>query len=343
MANLCINRKLKRRFVDKKRRDNEIGDTSTKIGLDNSLEQYLSVMTNRTEEMGILREEYLLLPAFGRGSITKYIFNGVELTFNKFLLDEDLLLRYHKRLDQIQLAFLIEGEKIISLEDREEDIICENQDSYMVHIGEAKGKLRISGGKAYREVGVRLSEHFLENHGLGDADIFKEITDCNLVLPISDELLQVLGNMEVNAHKGIAQKLFLQAKVLELLVMQMANYKRPIKQEIPKANTEMVKRLYEARRIIAENLDENFSIKVLSRKVMLNEYLLKKEFKRIFGHSVNAYSRNEKMKHAKNLLQVTQLPIYQIAEEIGYKNATHFSVAFKRFTGEIPRKYRARL
>ena len=49
------------------------------------------------------------------------------------------------------------------------------------------------------------------------------------------------------------------------------------------------------------------------------------------------------MKKAKELLKMTQLPIYEIAEEVGYKNATHFSAAFKRSYKESPKEYRNKL
>ncbi|MEH6679113.1 MAG: AraC family transcriptional regulator [Sediminicola sp.] len=328
--------------MEKKRRDKK---TTVPLGqlITGTLEDRIAVLEEQITEMGLVREEYRLMPVMGRGSIIKYIFNGVEVVFCRFLLKEDLLVYYQKPMDLLQLTFVQEGEMILSMKDGGADIICENQESFFVPMGEASGERRISGGKIFKEVVIGLSTDFLKNHGLGDVPLFKKTKGDNTVSPLTVDMLALLGAMESSGHHGIAKQLFLQAKILEILVMQITNHKKPLRLDTPKANTEMVKRLYEARRLIMDNLDENFSIKVLSKKVLLNEYLLKKEFKRIFGDSVNAFGRNEKMKHAKNLLQATQLPIYQIAEEVGYKNATHFSVAFKRFTGDIPKKYRSRL
>lgn len=39
----------------------------------------------------------------------------------------------------------------------------------------------------------------------------------------------------------------------------------------------------------------------------------------------------------------TDLPIYEIAEQIGYKNATHFSAAFKRQEGTTPKKFKTNI
>ena len=46
---------------------------------------------------------------------------------------------------------------------------------------------------------------------------------------------------------------------------------------------------------------------------------------------------------AKYLLENTELPIYEIAESVGYKNATHFSAAFKRFYNETPKVCRLKI
>ena len=101
-----------------------------------------------------------------------------------------------------------------------------------------------------------------------------------------------------------------------------------------------VRKIYAVQQILKENLDQNYSIKQLSTEVALNENSLKCEFKRLFGCSMNNYFKNEKMVKAKDLLRNTQLPIYQIAEDTGYKNATHFSAAFKKYFGETPMQFR---
>ena len=91
------------------------------------------------------------------------------------------------------------------------------------------------------------------------------------------------------------------------------------------------------------NLDKNYSINQLAREFGVNENLLKAKFKKLFNCTIQQYFIAEKMEKSKELLKVTQLPIYEIAEEIGYKNATHFSAAFKRYYQESPKKYRNKL
>lgn len=57
-----------------------------------------------------------------------------------------------------------------------------------------------------------------------------------------------------------------------------------------------------------------------------------------FKQIVNA----ERMKHAMMMLQVGDLPVYQIAEQVGINNLTVFYQRFRECTGTTPQKWRER-
>src|SRR5690606_2106011 len=128
-----------------------------------------------------------------------------------------------------------------------------------------------------------------------------------------------------------------ESKILELLSLELQGYEDGWGVLEKRGQQQLLKKLYTARQLLLDHLDKNLGIREISREVGLNEYQLKKEFKRIFGDSIHLYYTKEKMKKAKNLLKATQRPIYDIAGEIGYKNATHFSAAFKRYVGSSPK------
>ena len=46
------------------------------------------------------------------------------------------------------------------------------------------------------------------------------------------------------------------------------------------------------------------------------------------------------MEKAVQLLNLSNKPIYEISDLVGYKNPTHFSAAFKRNFGCTPRQFR---
>ena len=308
-----------------------------------SLTELIAVKTDSVVDEGVIYNEHLVLPKYGQGTITNLEFKDVFLSISRFRLNNDLVV-YDKGNDNLtQLSFLIEGEKIIYLKNLSKDILYESQESYLASIKNEGGYVRISGEKSFKEIKIRFTENFLLNHGFNSDFVFKKLSDKNLMIPITDELFNVLNDLEDNSLNGISRKLYLEAKILELLVIQIENYKNIEHNSLigVGAKDKKIKKLYIVKQMIKGSLHKNFSIRELSREVALNENILKKEFKRVFGCSISEYSTNEKMDRAKDLLRSTQLPVYQIAEEVGYKNATHFSAAFKRCCNSTPKIFRS--
>ena len=94
------------------------------------------------------------------------------------------------------------------------------------------------------------------------------------------------------------------------------------------------------KQLVKANIHKNITLSNLGNELGITGHTLNKEFIRIFGCSINEYSTTEKMNQAKMMLENSQKMVYQIAEEVGYKNATHFTAAFKRKFGTTPKQYR---
>ena len=308
-----------------------------------SFKNTVAVQKSKIEANGLLYEEYVISKEFGVGSIVEYHFNCITISIHRFVLHSDTIIYDESNENRLQLSFLVEGEKIISFEDKNEEILYESQESYMAFIEKYKGYNRISGNQPFREVKIKLSKDFLMQHGLEKGLDLKKITDTNLIIPITNELLSVLSNLELKNIQGISRKILLEAKVLEILAIQIDNYKNVLPKSISIKSDKSLKTIYNIKQFLKNNLDKNYSINQLAREFGVNENLLKAKFKKLFNCTIQQYFIAEKMKKSKELLKVTQLPIYEIAEEIGYKNATHFSAAFKRYYQESPKKYRNKL
>ncbi|SNR77726.1 helix-turn-helix transcriptional regulator [Lutibacter flavus] len=326
--------------MDKKRRDFVNCEVIDLSGAEIGINQVIAVQTNCDNDGKIVYSKHHVLPKYGCGCITNFQFDDLLISISRYKLVKDLIIKYDCDDDFTQLSFLLEGEKIISIRGVEEDIPIESHESYIANINKFKGYVRVSGVKAFKEIKIKLSKLFLLNHGFSNDFIFKKFSDKDLILPITNELFTVLTNLEDINLKGISRKIFMEAKVLELLAIQMENYKVKKPSDKIACTGKIIRKLYAVHHILKNNLDKNYSIKQLSQEVALNENLLKKEYKRVFGFSMNEFCKQEKMNKAKELLRSSQLPIYQIAEDTGYKNATHFSAAFKKYFGETPKQYR---
>ena len=239
----------------------------------------------------------------------------------------------------LQISFLLTGEKIIYLEN-EQHIFYENKESYMANIDQFSGYSRILGGMLFKEVKIKVPKSFLIFHGFMSNYELKQLNDENLILPITDELFSILSHIERKDITGTANRMYLKAKVFELMAIQMEQYKNRGLSCNQITQDKILKKIYRIKQLIKDNLHQNYTSQQLGSEVGITGQSLNKEFIRIFGYTVNEFSTMEKMNKAKIMLENTQKLVYQIAEEIGYKNATHFSAAFKRRFGTTPKNYR---
>ncbi len=56
---------------------------------------------------------------------------------------------------------------------------------------------------------------------------------------------------------------------------------------------------------------------------------------------MNGYLQIARVERAKMLLSCTDMPVADIALELQFATASHFSVVFKRIAGQSPAQYRA--
>ena len=93
-------------------------------------------------------------------------------------------------------------------------------------------------------------------------------------------------------------------------------------------------------RFLTNNLKDRHTIEELSTKFLINQTTLKTTFKRVYGEPIATYMKEYRIKRAMELLTESDSPIVEIAEDVGYKNQSKFTQAFKDVTGILPKDYR---
>lgn len=155
-----------------------------------------------------------------------------------------------------------------------------------------------------------------------------------LAAPLRSAVRGILGSGEV----GPLRRMVVEAKVLELLALQL-------RQRLRRADTapgaaalsdREVDRMVEARDRVLARMDDPPSLAELARLVGTNEFALKRDFKAAFGTTVYGLLLDHKLVHARALLLDTDRPIGEIAREVGYGHPSHFSTAFKKKYGVPP-------
>lgn len=97
---------------------------------------------------------------------------------------------------------------------------------------------------------------------------------------------------------------------------------------------------------IISEIDSNIyavkSVEQLARDYSISSGHIKNIFKKHTGITIFEYLFEKRMSAAKDLLDNTDLKVYEIAEKLGYKSKAFFSRAFQRHIGTTPSQYRKR-
>ena len=88
------------------------------------------------------------------------------------------------------------------------------------------------------------------------------------------------------------------------------------------------------------HLDEDLSIVGLSEMVYVSPSYFSRLFKKVLGEGCNEYIVRQRIEKSKYFLETTEMQIGEIAKMVGYKNVNYFSLAFKKYNGMSPAKYR---
>lgn len=145
---------------------------------------------------------------------------------------------------------------------------------------------------------------------------------------------ELLKEMERADRPDYIRRIFLEAKILELLSLQL---ERLESERLSPGNLskEDVSRLKEAKALVEQNLQTPCSLIELARKTGLNDFKLKKGFKELFGQTVFGYLFDLRMNSAYQLLKEGKT-VGEVSEMVGYKNAHHFTFAFKKKYNLLP-------
>ena len=91
---------------------------------------------------------------------------------------------------------------------------------------------------------------------------------------------------------------------------------------------------------IMSNVAKDLSTRSLSQTFHVSEPIMISAFKRTTGRTPQAYVREARMGHARELLTNTGLSVRQVALCVGYSNQGAFAEAFKVGSGCTPSRYR---
>jgi len=92
-----------------------------------------------------------------------------------------------------------------------------------------------------------------------------------------------------------------------------------------------------AYKIISTELEVSLTLAELARQVGVNRSKLAYGFKAIYGTSVQAYWRDIRLAHARELLTMEGVSVTEVAGRVGYADSSCFSRAFVKKFGVLPK------
>jgi AraC family transcriptional activator of pyochelin receptor len=131
--------------------------------------------------------------------------------------------------------------------------------------------------------------------------------------------------------------LMMETSLVQIILLQMyALYHIESQAETANINSRDRDLIHAVRDYITENFLDDHSLASLARQFGTNTNKLMMLFKRAFGKSIFDHITEKRMTFAKEMLNQKDVRIVDVARTLGYKNANHFSTAFKKNYGVNP-------
>lgn len=149
--------------------------------------------------------------------------------------------------------------------------------------------------------------------------------------------LALLANADSETPAG---KLYTDSLIQTLVLHLLKNYSTA---NAAKGNTNGGLSGYKLRRVrefIEANLDEDLSLGEIAEIAGLSQFHFARSFRKTTGLTPQQYLMRQRIERAKELLAKDDLPIIEISLRTGFKNQSHFTTLFRKFTKHTPKTWR---
>ncbi len=214
------------------------------------------------------------------------------------------------------------------------------------YIPSLSGKYEMTRGISYNYFLVVLSKeyyfHLINQDSVLHADFVEEIKNGKYTsisakdLLVSHEMRHIINDIVECRKTGEIKRLYTEAKILELLMLQMEQIQNDQSGEMNTFTPAEQEKIEHARDLLDENFVNPPVLPVLSRMVALNEFKLKRGFKAYFGTTIYSYVTRLRMERARHLLIDKKMTVREVTYEVGFKHQSHLSEAFKKYFGILP-------
>lgn len=130
-------------------------------------------------------------------------------------------------------------------------------------------------------------------------------------------------------------RIFLDTRAQEILLRTLRTFKKPVHQ-YKEFSPEELEKIYQAKQILEENYQDPPNYSELLHRIKWNKKYLNWGFQQIYDTTVYGYLFRFRMQKAKALLEAGKMDVLSVALEVGYKDQSAFTRAFKTFYEYLP-------
>lgn len=217
-------------------------------------------------------------------------------------------------------------------------------DYYVFH-SPAPHFMKIAGGQRLRYHGMYFQEAFFKNNGIPLYDSFWEDARHSLACKAarSPELFSIYQHVEKCPLTGSAFQVWMRGQGLAAAGYLLDLVQRHACAPHIYLSRDELAAVERAKRLIKENLSDMPTILELCRRVALNKNKLQKAFRLTEGKSVGEYVRTLRMELALELLEKSEMTVFEVSKAVGYHGISNFYHAFQQKFGETPQSVREML
>ena len=156
-----------------------------------------------------------------------------------------------------------------------------------------------------------------------------------LIEPCGIDEYETLHELEDSMISGNHDDLFIRSRAYNLIINFFNKVENRKKAGLIQSKVSY-EQMVQAEMILMENIKNPPKVEAIARKVNMSVSSLLRQFKLIFGKSIYQYYVEKKMELAKKMILENGFTVKEIAEILGYNQASPFIECFTKYHGYSP-------
>ncbi len=278
----------------------------------------------------------------GRAYYKEIYFEGVHIGYGNAKLSRRVIMNFESDFETVEMHFALRGSSTATADSLKSGIHFDGNQHNLMYSNRLRGEMHWKSAD-FLVFEINFSPGLFRKYLPDDSAYFSRFRRCmedgssTLLNPanglISLPMYRVMDEIMQCNRTGVIKRMFLEAKVIELLVLQLEQLPPGRPSGLKKTDIE---KMYGVREYILAHINEICSLSDLARAVGTNEFTLKKGFRDLFGTTVFGFWSDARMEQARRMLTGGEMKVNEVSDLAGYKNPRHFSAAFKKKYGVLP-------